>query len=325
MRIARSGRGALALCAAVIIAGCGEAQMRPMTPGAPLQNSARLAHDERRSWMLPEAGNDDLLYLSDVSTNDVEVFSYPRGHLVGTLTGFGAPRSECADREGNVWIADTVGFDVIEYPHGGDKPIVALSTPGAPRGCSVDPKTGDLAVTGGINGVILAVYRRRVHGGWNDPKKYTDASIQRAAFCGYDAHGDLFLDGADKARGGSFRLAELPRHREKLVDIAVTASIAAPGQVQWDGQNVAVGDTGVVPSVIYQFSVTGGSAMQIGSTSLGGTQSVRQFWIAGPRVIGPDFDANVDVWKYPAGGSPVKRITTVRGYGAAVSPAVSSK
>jgi hypothetical protein len=299
--------------------------MRPMTPGAPSQNSALLAHHEQRSWILPEAAKDDLLYLSDVATNNVEVFSYPQGRLVGTLTGFGAPRSECADRQGDVWIADTIGFDLIEYPHGGDKPIAALSTPGAPRGCSVDPKTGDLAVTGGIGGVILAVYRHRAHGGWNDPKKYADFSIQRAGFCGYDAHGNLFLDGVDKARGGNFRFAELPRHREKLVDIAVTASIAAPGQVQWDGQNVAVGDSGVSPSVIYQFSVTGSSATQIGSTSLGGTQSVRQFWIAAPRVIGPDFDANVGVWKYPAGGTAIKRITKVRGYGAAVSLAASLK
>jgi hypothetical protein len=296
-----------------------------MAPGAPLQNPARLAHHERRSWILPEAANDDLLYLSNVATNGVDVFSYPQGHLVGSLTGFGAPRSECADRQGNVWIADTVGFDVVEYPHGGDEPIAALSTPGAPRGCSVDPKTGDLAVTGGINGVVLAVYRHRVHGGWNDPKKYTDSSIQRAGFCGYDAHGNLFLDGDDKARGGGFRFAELPRHREKLVDIAVTASIAAPGQVQWDGRDVAVGDAGVSPSVIYQFSVTGSSATQIGSTSLGDTQSVRQFWIAGPRVIGPDFDANVGIWKYPAGGPSVKRFTKVRGYGAAVSLAASLK
>jgi hypothetical protein len=323
----RFGHGALALCAAIIVAGCGEAQVRPMMPepGGALQNSASLANREGRSWMLPEAANDDLLYLSDVSTNNVEVFSYPRGRLVGTLTGFGAPRSECADGQGNVWIADTIGFDVIEYPHGGDKPIHALSTPGAPRGCSVDPKTGDLAVTGGINGVILAVYRHGARGGWNDPKKYTDSSIRRAAFCGYDVDGDLFLDGFEKARGGAFRLAELPRHRQELVNIAVTASIAAPGQVQWDGQNVAVGDTGVSPSVIYQFSVAGGSAMQIGSTSLGGTKSVRQFWIAGARVIGPDFNANVGVWKYPAGGSAVKQITKVRGYGAAVSLAANSK
>jgi hypothetical protein len=89
--------------------------------------------------------------------------------------------------------------------------------------------------------------------------------------------------------------------------------------VQWDGAYLAIGDTGVTPSVIDRFSIKKGKATKIGSTRLDGTTSVRQFWIDGSRVIGPDFDAPVGFWKYPAGGSATKSITTVHGYGAAVS------
>lgn len=318
MTIARFRRCAPAFCVALAVAGCGGLQTEPL-PGA----SSFLTQHSSRAWVAPQAKSGDLLYLSDVATNDVDVFSFPRDRLVGKLTGFGAPRSECLDRSGDVWVADIAGYDVVEYSHGGTKAIVALSTPGAPRACSVDPTTGNLAVTGGVGGLILAVYHRTKHGKWLDPKDYAGSSIRNVAFCGYDAQGNLFIDGLD--RGGAFRLAELPHHATALIDVSVSQSIAGPGQVQWDGSALAVGDTGVTPSVIYRFSVSGSSATRIGSTKLDATKSVRQFWISGGSVIAPDYDADVGVWNYPAGGSLVKRIGSVRGYGATISPATSSR
>ena len=263
----------------------------------------------------PQSG--DLLYLSNLEKKDVEIFSYPQGDYVGKLARLGAPRAECADAQGNVWIADTQGYDVVEYPHGASKPIAELSTPAAPHGCSLNVKGDTIAVTGGHGGIVLAVYHHRVNGVWRDPKTYADAAMKKVAFCGFDAKGNLFIDGIGK--DDSFHLAELPRNGTALVDIAVDASIARPGQVQWDGNYLAVGDSGVTPSVIYQFSVSGSTATTVGTTTLGGTKSVRQFWIDGSQVIGPDFDAAVGIWKYPDGGKPLTTITSVRGYGAAVS------
>jgi hypothetical protein len=306
---------ALAFCAVLAVAGC-SAQILP----SGTQSFAASGQRPPLAWMATQAKGSDLLYLSNVAAKDVEVFSYPGLRSVGKLTGFGAPRSECADAQGDIWVADVQGYDVVEFPHGSTKPIVALSTPGAPRGCSVDPTTGNLAVTGGIDGVILAVYHRTKLNKWLDPKEYTDASLRSVAFCGYDAQGNLFIDGMDKAKGGTFRLAELARHATSLVGIKVTQKIKGPGQVQWDGSALAIGDTSVTPSVVYRFSVSGGSASRTGSTTLDTTKSVRQFWVDGARVIGPDYDSDVGVWAYPAGGSPVKRINSVKGYGAAISP-----
>jgi hypothetical protein len=263
----------------------------------------------------PQSG--DLLYVSNLAKKDVEIFSYPQGKHVGKLAALGAPRAECADAQGNVWIADTQGYDVVEYPHGASKPIAELSTPGAPHGCSVNSKGDTIAVTGGRGGIVLAVYHHRAHGIWRDPKTYADTAMKKAAFCGFDAMGNLFIDGT--GTDGAFHLAELPRNGSALVDIAVDASISAPGQVQWDGNYLAVGDAGVTPSVIYQFSISGSTAQTMGTTTLGGTKSVRQFWIDGSAVIGPDFDAAVGIWKYPNGGKPLTTINSVRGYGAAVS------
>lgn len=269
----------------------------------------------------PEAKSADLLYLSDVQTNKVYVLSYPQGKLVGTLAAFGQPRSECVDRQGDVWIADVQGYDVIEYAHGADKPLAALSTPWAPRGCSVDPRTDTLAVTGGNDGTILVTFHRSAHNQWRDGRTYSDSSIRAGYFCGYDAHGNLYIDGLRK--NGTFALSELRRRATSLAQLAVGQSIAAPGQVQWDGEHLAIGDTGVSPSPIYQFSISGSAANPVGSTVLNGTKSVRQFWIDAARVIGPDYDSSAGIWKYPAGGAPVTQITTVHGYGAVVSAAAT--
>jgi hypothetical protein len=290
---------------AACLAGCGSASNAPtVLPAAP-QAAQR------------EAKSGDLLYLSDVKTNAVYVYSFPQDRLVATLTGFGQPRSECSDFPGNVWIADVGGYEMIEYPHGGTKPIVAISTPGAPRGCSVSRITGDLAVTSNANGNVLAVYHHGNRGRWRDPQVYGDSSFRTAAFCGYDAHGNLFVDGVDKA--GAFVLAELAHGSKTLTKLTVDQKINSPGQVQWDGTYVTVGDSGQAPSTIYQFSISGSNATKAGSTTLAGTTSVRQSWIEGSTIVGPDYGKDVGVWKYPAGGSATQILTHVHGYGAAIS------
>jgi len=62
---------------------------------AALQSQSAL-RDRSGSWMLPEAKSEDLLYISDVT--GVHVFSYPKGTLVGDLTGFASPQG--------LWTAD---------------------------------------------------------------------------------------------------------------------------------------------------------------------------------------------------------------------------
>lgn len=271
------------------------------------------------SWMAPEAASEDLLYLSDVAANDVKVYSFRKGRLVGTLTGFGKPRGECADEAGNVWIADIEGRDVIEYPHGGLKPIASLDTFGAPLGCSVDSAAHYLAVAGGISSTIVSIYHEDSHGRWSNPKRYTDSAMRIPYFCGYDSNGNLFIDGLTKSKAGRFTLVELPRRSKTFESIAVSQAIDMPGQVQWDGKDLAIGDSGVAPSVAYRFSISGSNATEVGMITFDGTISVRQFWIAGGTLVGPDFDRNAGFWRYPAGGAPIKTIDRVHSYGAAVS------
>lgn len=277
------------------------------------------------SWMAPDAASDDLLYLSDIAANDVKVYSFPEGRVVGTLTGFGKPRSECADAAGDVWIADIEGRDVVEYQHGATKPRASLDIFGVPVACSVDSTAHDLAVAGGLSGTIVSIYHEDSAGRWSNPKRYADGTIGIPYFCGYDAKGNLFIDGLTKAKTGRFALVELRRRTRTFERIAVSQTIDTPGQVQWDGKNLAIGDSGIAPSVAYRFSIGGRNATEVGKATLDGTISVRQFWIAAGTLVGPDFNRNAGFWRYPAGGAPIKAIVRVHGYGAAVSQAGQSR
>jgi hypothetical protein len=305
---------------AAIVAGCGSQTPFGATGAIP-QAAAGIAQAQHaRSWMDPEAKNGALLYVSDPQTKDVYVYSYPQGRLVGKLTGFGEPRSECADASGDVFIADVATDDVVEYEHAGTTPVAELSISGRPEGCSVDPIHGSLAVSGGVNGIVLAIFRYSSHHHWRAQHSYLDSSLRAAAFCGYDDRGNLFIDGLDHR--GKFALAELARGAARLTTIALKATIERPGEIEWYGTDLAVGDAGVTPPVIDRFSISGNSGTKVGSTTLASAKGVAQFWIASAHVVGPDFEKDdVGFWSYPAGGSPSKMIAGVYGYGAAVSVA----
>jgi hypothetical protein len=81
----------LSSCLSVyVLAGCGGSQPPVGAPGAMPQTSALATHaDLGKSWMAPKAKSDDLLYIAAGPVDGrVYVYTYPKGRLVGTLTGF---------------------------------------------------------------------------------------------------------------------------------------------------------------------------------------------------------------------------------------------
>jgi len=292
--------------AVAVLAGCSTAARDgAVTPSAPAA----------RGGVSPQAASGDLLYLSDVKTNVVYVYSYPNAKHVGTLRKFVAPRGECSSTSGDVWIADSGTYAVLEYPHGAASPVRALNIEGVPQGCAIDPVTGDLAVSSTGTSVTVTVFH--AHKKWA-PFHFRDSQMTVPTFCGYDAKGNLFVDGLDKNK--AFRLDELSQGGTALGNVTIEgASIKSPGQIQWDGTYLAIGDTGVAPSVVYQFSEGTSGLSEVGSTTLAGTTSVRQWWIAGSTIVGPDFGKDVGFWKYPTGGSATKVLSAVHGYGATLS------
>lgn len=125
-------RLAIISASAVLLAACGG-----VPPAASSASSASQLSNPRRP----------LLYVGDLGTSQVDVLNYPQGKPQFTLTGFGSVNGLCTDVNGNVYVSDGHNGKLVEYPYNITKPARTLSDPGYyTQGCTIDPKTGDLAV-----------------------------------------------------------------------------------------------------------------------------------------------------------------------------------
>lgn len=332
----------LVAATAVVVAGCSASQNAAGTPAisqvvgeGPAQVQARhilglaqgsasvVRPDRRGSWMSSDAKKKkSLLYVADESVGDVDVYSYPKGKLKGTLTGFDLPSGICSGKNGDVFILNGGGTTVEVFKHGGTSPIRTLSLPGAPElNCSVDRTTGNLAL--GVlygAGSEIAVFTD----GQGTPTMYQASGQDGIPGCGYDNRGNLFCD-AYGTGSQHFALYELAKGSSNVTSINVTgATSVIAGPMQWDGTNLAVGSG--AGATIYQIAVSGSQGSVVGSTQLDGAGFVWQFWIQGSRLIGPTYagtsGAEVGYWKYPAGGVATKTIT---GFNQPDGAAVSTK
>jgi hypothetical protein len=324
MRIA----GVLTCIAA--LAGCGGSQLG--APGtSPIGSSGMQRTAPGGSWMSPSAAKNDLLYVSVYSFfygSSVYVLSWPGLSLVGQLD-VGA-LGMCSDKDGNVYMATGASGDILEYAHGGSSPIKTLSDANNySYGCSVDPSTGDLAVTNLYDGALeqgsVLIYPNAT----GSPQSYQESSISDYYFCGYDHKGNLFVDGVGAS--DAFVLAEILKHTGSWRNITLNASIGIPGNVQAHGTTVAIGDQGDEDGsqAIDQFSVSGSSGTQTGETSLTGAGDVPEAWIGGKYVAAPDTrNADVELYDYPAGGNPIGTYSfgsDRSGFGATLSVAPKAK
>jgi hypothetical protein len=279
-------RDALGVIAALVLAGCG-GQVAP-TGGA--QSLAPATHG--KSWMLPGTSSGNLIYAVG-GCGGTCVISYADGALVGSLEvrGDGA----CSDVNGNVFISSNA--TVTEYAHGGTNPINTLSLPGSEAsGCSVDPTTNDLAVVFEGSGKNIAVFANEQ----GSPSLYL--SKLDSSFCGYDASGNLFVNGFV---GQSPGLAELPAGGSAFNQISVPYSVEDPGQLQWDGSYLAW-EAGEArgPRTISRLSVSGSQAIIVSRRFLHGLSYASQLWIYKNTVVVPFAHSHlaprqIGIWEYP--------------------------
>ncbi|HEY2476294.1 MAG TPA: hypothetical protein VGI19_16015 [Candidatus Cybelea sp.] len=303
-------RGLAAVFAAMLLHAC--------MPS--LLASSQLAPGRLVPSVLAGAGKDDLLYVSDGAY--IYVYTWPATEFVARLNEESGSLGVCADRSGNVFATNYQAASVTEYAHGGNLPIATLSDPtGRPIGCSVDPLTGNLAVanyagatkseTGSVTVYIGAAGTGRV---------YRYPQIFFYFDCAYGPNGTLFVDG--QSAGFAPVLAELQPGRQQFrgVDLPrALRKVPLMGGLQWDGKYLVVGD--VDNNRVYRLLVSQSKAQISGSTALGGAMRIYQFFIDGRRLIGADWgNSDVAIWRYPAGGTPLKTISLGYGvFGATVS------
>jgi hypothetical protein len=305
-----------------LLGGCGGSQLPIAAPNAVPQSRAFDTRDQSdRSWMFAEAKSDDLLYVTNYSY--VSVYSYPALKLVGSLKGFKSTVGACVDSKGSVFITNHVYAHghtrIAEYSHGGSKPIAELANDDriGPIGCSVDPTSGNLAVSGGGSSRGVGVNIFKLARG--KPSFISIPGMVFDNFCAYDTHGDLFVDGEKSFshRGPAF--AELPEGSKTFDDVKLDAIIDPGGGVQWDGDRVVVGayfdpKTRHTPA-IYRFMIHGTKGRKVGTTLFGKPAYTTsfQFEILGGSVVVPSWSysnsKSVLLYKYPAGGSPTSILT----------------
>lgn len=311
----------LAVCiSAAMWSGCSVQQVS--TP-AMLPPAARSAG---HSSMAPSTNSTALLYVTG-GCGGICVFSYPRGTLVQQISDSNSPLGECVDKAGDVFVADfggeTGSAAILEYAHGATNPIATLSDPGYnPESCSIDPTTGNLAVTN-TNGP-LAIYI----GAKGDPTYYTDPKAYLNGFCTYDDKGNLFIDGGYTGSSGGYALVEVPKGSVKFKDIKLNSPPNFSYDIQWAGKYLAIAYS---RTVIYHAAISGAKGTIIGSTVLNGPVSIIEveFWIQGRTIVEPygtsDLPDQVGFWRYPSGGKLRKSIdvSQLELFGAVVSPAMS--
>ncbi len=334
---------------ATLLAGCGGShvpigsatiQANPVSDsiaGVPELNVVRSKQpDHGRSWMTPDAKRaKKLLYVSDWGTEDVFVYDYKTGVLVGTLTNLESPYGQCVDKKGDVWIVSNAGGYIVKYARGGTEPLKKLTTDQQPVGCSVDPTTGNLAVASFSRIDVFA------HDG-SAPQVYQSEFCYPFWAPGYDKAGNLYVEallyGSTKPFGGrseqySDPLAcELPRGGTSLRPVQFNQfNIYFPGSVMWDGKHLTLTDQDYMAqgeTAIHRVTEdASGNLTEVGHTILsdgcnGNEAQVPQPFIVGTKntpvnttegnaVAGPNIlcgsNGSVpkfDYWKYPAGGNP---------------------
>jgi hypothetical protein len=296
---------------ALFVAGCGGSGTVPQSLPQSLDLLvAQVRHSG--SWMLPEAKNENLFYISDGGSN-VYVFSYSLAQLVGKLTGFDEAGGLCSDHAGNVWIPDWAQGTITEYAHGGSEPISTLYDPGvSPADCSIDATTGNLAVVGFTNS--LAIYT----GAKGAPHTYKMGGLGvDFLFCTYDGSGNLFVDGIRPGARpghpyGRFGLSELPKGNTRVRRISLRNYFEPYGgwQLQWDGTYLAIAEGW--NNLIPRFAIRGNVAHYVDTVKLDQMGYVGWFWIHGSKIIGVQiWGTEIQLYHYPAGGDPLKTLANL--------------
>jgi hypothetical protein len=176
-----------------------------------------------------------------------------------------------------------------------------------PSSCAMDT-SGDLAV-----GIL---YRTSTSGSGGQVVIFKNASgsgtaygtpLDEEFFDGYDANGNLFADGFTGLRQ-DFALVELPKGSKTFKTITTSNAVQFPGSVQWDGTYLTVFDQ--LSNATYRYTVSGTTATLKSTISYTGAGDCAQTWIVkGLLYCGDASNNGGEVFKYPAGGSPIAVFT----------------
>jgi hypothetical protein len=267
--------------------------------------AARLSPVPRYATILPgRRSRKKFEYIINDYGTYASIFDYPKSdQQIGTINGAGG--QGCTNvlyvyGKGIIWNPGRTNDLITEYqvPNKLLKTLYLNYT--YTSSCAMN-SSGDLAVgvllgnSYGPGGQVV-IFKNATGSGtvYNTP-------LSAEYFDGYDNQGNLFADGSNNS---GFALVELPKGSSEFVTIKTSNSPEFPGSVQWDGTYVTVFDQNT--NALYQYTVSGTTATLKGTVSFSGAGDCAQTWIVkGLVYCGDAGNDDGEVYKYPAGGSPI--------------------
>ncbi len=293
---------ALALCSA-----CGGAlrQAQGDMAGAPV-TAARMSPMPQYTTIVPErrTKSKQYEYIMNNYGTYADIFDYPKSDKqIGSISHVGG--QACTNvlygyGKGIFWIVASHNR-IVEY-RAPAKQLRRLSdSVGMPSSCAMNAD-GDLAV-----GIIAG-------SGTGDVVIYKSASgsgtvkttqLNSVFYDGYDDRGNLFADGWNSS--DESQLVELASGAKAFKRVTTSNTVTFPGSVQWDGKYLTVLDQRM--NAIYRYTVRGTTATLKGTVHLT-AGDCSQTWIVRGFVYCADAGNNDgEIFKYPAGGSPIAVFT----------------
>ena len=260
-----------------------------------------------------------LLYVTEQVNGDVYMVALPSGKLVGKLTGFDYATGDCVDALGDVFVSSFYAGQVRAYAHGAKVAFRVLSDgPSYPYGCSVDPTTGNLAVSNwpidSSEGGVTVYYKAK---GKAHHYYYGYAGGPDFWYCAYDSDGDLYAETTD---GNQPIFLELAKGGDKLRPVSLHPAIigdGVPPPLSWDGKYLVIAKPAA--GAIYQYRMSGGTGTRVGVVKLDKASGVfGPFWIASNGTtrtlyvpITEDSVESVGVYRYPSVGKRLQNLYDV--------------
>jgi hypothetical protein len=201
---------------------------------------------------------------------------------------------------------------ILEYAHGGTKPIKTLSDAnGYAFSCAFDPATGDLALLNWCSEYIesscdgngsIDIYRNER----GQATAYTAPDFNYYYYGAYDQSGDLFFDGASYSSGWVF--AEMLKNKT-IKKVSLDQEFMRVEGVQWLGAYLgrtflAVADADA--GDIYEFSLRGNKGTETNATPIS-DEFNGVFGVRGNKVVVDNYRSGfVAFYGWPGGGSPIR-------------------
>jgi hypothetical protein len=274
--------------------------------GTPV-TAARLNPMPRYATLVPDriTKSKNYEYISNNYGTYADIFDYPKSdRQVGKIEHVGG--QACTNvlygyGKHIFWIVQAHGR-IIEYGVPKKQLKRLADSVGMPSSCAMNTN-GDLAVGifGGSGRGDVVIYKNASGSG-----TVMTTQLNSEYFDAYDNHGNLFADGWNSS--DTFQLVELPSGSSTFEPIAISNTVKFPGSLQWDGSYFTIFDQ--VTSEFYRYTISGTTATLKGTVQLIGASDCSQTWIVKGFVYCADAgNDGAELFKYPAGGSPIAAFT----------------